>query len=240
MYLSNIQSIPEIQTCYTTLFNRFCFYREQPDELKEIVDQLFTKVTSWKISKGGIAVHPTPYVMELMGQGFKTPRLLKKPFISLEEESRRGYNSYGFYGDNLLFDINPLQEDTYDIFACYVHEENKITGFGIQFKDFELQGNRIIFPIKNQYSNFEVQGIADYFWLTDTVQASVSINRNLGYYTNVFVYDEKKILQYVVQTVHYHDSVKKHNLNRERPEFVSVLHYDEQNKLLNITSTANK
>lgn len=234
MYLSNIKSMPEIQACYASLFGRFCFYREQPEKLKEIVEQLFTQVTSWKISKGGIAAYPTPYVMELMGQGFKTPKILKKPFVSLEEEARRGYNSYGFCGDKLLFDVNPLQEDSYDILACYMHEENRITGFGVEFRHFELQGNRLTFPVKDKYSSFELQGLGDYFWLSGTMQASVSINRDLAYHASVFVYDDKKILQYVVQAVHYHDSARKNNLSRERAEFVSVFNYDEQGRLADI------
>ena len=240
MYLSNIQSIPEIQACYASLFDRFSFYQQQPEELKAMVEQLFTQVTSWKIAKYRFAVYPTPYTAELMGQGFKTQKLLKKPFISLEEEARRGYNSYGFCGDDLLFDINPLQEDGSDILACYVHQKDVITNFGIQFRHFDVQGNRLTFPKKNKNSSFEVTGMKDFFWLSDTMQASVSINSGLGYYTNVFVYDANKQLQYVVRSVHYHESVRKQNLGRERAEFVSILNYDEQGKLLDIHYVASQ
>ena len=82
MYLSQIQSIPEIKECYDSLFERYKYYQDHPEELKAIVEKTFTQVTSWKIAKNGTAAYPTPYIMELMGQGFKTPRLLKKPFIS--------------------------------------------------------------------------------------------------------------------------------------------------------------
>lgn len=53
MYLSNIQSIPEIQESYQTLFERYCFYKEHPEKVKDIVENTFNQITSWKISKRG-------------------------------------------------------------------------------------------------------------------------------------------------------------------------------------------
>lgn len=239
MYLSRIQSIPEIQECYNSLFERFKYYQENPEKLKEIVENTFTQVTSWKIAKNGIAAYPTPYVMELMGQGFKTPKLLKKPFISLAEEAKRGYDSYGFCNEDLLLDISPLHDNEDGLLVSYSYEKNKIVSFSVRFRHFELQNNQITFPYRNQNSHFLIQGMHDFFWLSDTDQVSVSINDDLGYYTSVFVYDSEKQLQYVVQTVHYHDSVRKQNLGRERAEFVSVLHYDEQGKFSHITAVSN-
>ena len=240
MYLSQIQSIPEIKECYDSLFERYKYYQDHPEELKAIVEKTFTQVTSWKIAKNGTAAYPTPYIMELMGQGFKTPRLLKKPFISLAEEAKRGYDSYGFCGEKLLLDINPLQDDADGILSCYIYENEKITRFGIRYRHFELlQNNCLTFPYRNQFSRFEILAVEDFFWLSDTVQVSVGINYHLGYYTSAFVYDANKQLKYVVQTVHYHDSVRKQNLGRERAEFVSVLHYDEKGKLSHITAVPN-
>ena len=37
MYLSQIQSIPEIKECYDSLFERYKYYQDHPEELKAIV-----------------------------------------------------------------------------------------------------------------------------------------------------------------------------------------------------------
>lgn len=233
MYLSNIQSIPEIQASYQTLFERYCFYEKHPEKVKDIVENTFNQITSWKISKGRLAANLTPYPMELTGAGFKTPRMLKKPFVSLKESAAKKYTSYAFCEDRLLLEIPPLQDEYYNLLTCNTYEANLATKFSFNFRYFDIQDNRLTFPAHSVFDNIAV---CDYFWLSDTMQVAVSINEDLGYWTDVFVYDEKNILQYVVQTIHYHDSVRKKNKGRERSEFVSIFHYDDKGEFSHTTT----
>ena len=233
MYLSNIQSIPEIQASYQTLFERYCFYEKHPEKVKDIVENTFNQITSWKISKGvGGAASLTPYPMELMDNKFKTARMLKKPFVSLKESAAKKYHSYAFCEDRLLLEIPPLQDEYYNLLSCYTYKANLATKFAFHFRYFNIQDNRLTFPAHSVFNNCAV---CDYFWLSDTMQVEVSINSDLGYKTLVFVYDEKKRLDYIVRSYHFHDSVRKKYIELEHPEYVSIFHYDDKGEFSHIT-----
>lgn len=175
--------------------------------------------------------------MELMGAGFKTPKILKKTFVSLRESAAKKHHSYAFCEDRLLLEIPPLQDEFYNLLTCYTYVSNLATRFSFYFRYFDIQDNRLIFPEHSVFSNC---GVCDVFWLSNTIQVEVSINEDLGYHTDVFVYDEKNILQYVVQTIHYHDSVREENIELERSEFVSIVHYNEKGEFSHTTTVAGK
>lgn len=238
MYLSKIQSIERIQESYDYLFKILKLYKECPDRLKSIIELSFRQITSWKIANGALAAYPTPYVMELSDTGIKSSRILKKTFKSLAYESERGYNSCGFYNDNILLDVNPLREDFYNVLSCYIYEDGKITRFAVNFYGFELQNNQFLFS-QAADSVFDILAVEDFFWLSNDIQVSVSINNELGYHTSAFVYDDDKgKLKYVVREAHYHDSVttKERNSMHEWNEYISLINYDSLGRFIGIES----
>lgn len=234
-YLRDIEQLPEAKACHAPLLAQFAHFQKNTAALRDLIARQFKSITQWQMAKAAFACHPTPYCTELNLATGKTPALLKKPFVSLQDAARQKYWSYGFAADALRLVVAPLpmaMPHADGFLDAQLKEDGFTKRMGIRFRPFDVQGQALDFPQRGESSYVRIQDLEFVFWLNEHTQISVQLDAGQNLYTSAFVYAEDQRLLYSLASKRALDVRNKASADYQ--DVLKVPAFDEKGCLLSI------